>query len=272
MKFRSDNMSSVYKTADEAYASLKANLEKRVGDEIQVGSVIDLFDHVIADEVRDMYDYIEANKNPYLFTNTWGADLDSLGYWVGISREIDEDDDHYKYRLKDWCLSNEKSNTTAIENAVLSPQSASNIQYVPYTHGSGTGTVIVTPKKYEEENIAAALAEAKELLSDVVSPSLYIQYIVPAMRAVKLNCYLVTSGDEASIRANIEKQIADYVNSVAPGDALMIGDILKIGLNTSGVEYFNVLTYFIDNDQQSELKTVQELETKFIFDEILWSN
>lgn len=263
-------MSSVYKTADEAYASLKANLEKRVGSEIQVGSVIDIFDHVIADEVRDMYDYIEANKNPYLFTNTHGADLDSLGYWVGIARELDEDDDHYKYRLKDWCLSNEKSNTRAIENAVLSPQFSSNIQYVPYTHGSGTATAYVIPLKYEEENITQALTEAKELLSDTVSPSLYIEYLVPAMRGVKLNCYLVTSGDEASIRSNIEMQISDYVNNIAPGDVLSIGDILKIGLNTSGVEYFNVLTYFLDNDQQSELKTVQELETKFIFDEILW--
>ena len=264
-------MSSVYKTAEEAYASLKTNLEKRIGDEIQVGSVIDMFNHVIADEVKDMYDYIEANKNPYLFTNTWGSDLDSIGYWVGISRELGEDDDHYKYRLKDWCLSNEKSNTTAIENAVLSPKSASNIQYVPYTHGSGTATCYVIPSKYEEENISAALVEAKALLADTVSPSLYIEYLVPAMRAVKLNCYLVTDGDEASIRSNIETQIADYVNSIAPGNALSIGDILKLGLNTDGVEYFNVLTYFIDNDQQDELKTVQELETKFIFDEILWS-
>ena len=128
------------KTADEAYTSLKNNLEKRLDDQIQVGSVIDIYNKVIADECQDMYQYIEDNKNPYLFTNTFGSDLDSLGYWVNLPRVEEETDEHYKYRLKDWVLSSESSNTTAIENAILNPIYSSNIQYVPYTHGSGTGT------------------------------------------------------------------------------------------------------------------------------------
>ena len=121
-------MSTIYKTADEAYQSLKTKFQDRVGDTIQTGSVIDTFTKAIADECEEMYTLIENNKNPYLFTNTYGEDLDSLGYWVNLPRKDGETDNNYKYRLKDWMLTGESSNTTAISNSLLSPEYSSNIQ------------------------------------------------------------------------------------------------------------------------------------------------
>ena len=258
------------KTSEEVYESLKSNFEDKIKDEIQTGSVIDIYNKTIADECRDMYQYIEDNKNPYLFTNTFGEDLDSLGYWVNLTREEDETDEHYKYRLKDWLLTSEASNTTAITNSLLSPEYASNIQYVPYTYGSGTATCYIIPNEYEEETIAAALEEAEELIKDVVSPSLYVEYIVPSIRGVKLNCFLSTTGDETTIKSNISKKIQDYVNGIAPGDFLSIGEIIKLGINENGVEYFNVVSVFIDEEQTTDIQIIQELETKFLFDETIW--
>ena len=69
-------MAAAYKTKDEAYSSLKSNFEKLVGQTTQTGSVIDMYNKVIAMECEDMYNLIEENKNPYLFTNTSGSDLD----------------------------------------------------------------------------------------------------------------------------------------------------------------------------------------------------
>lgn len=258
------------KTSEEVYESLKSNFEDKIKDEIQTGSVIDIYNKTIADECRDMYQYIEDNKNPYLFTNTFGEDLDSLGYWVNLTREENETDEHYKYRLKDWLLTSEASNTTAITNSLLSPEYASNIQYVPYTYGSGTATCYIIPNEYEEETIAAALEEAEELIKDVVSPSLYVEYIVPSIRGVKLNCFLSTTGDETTIKSNISKKIQDYVNGIAPGDFLSIGEIIKLGINENGVEYFNVVSVFIDEEQTTDIQIIQELETKFLFDETIW--
>ena len=263
-------MAAAYKTKDEAYSSLKSNFEKLVGQTTQTGSVIDMYNKVIAMECEDMYNLIEENKNPYLFTNTSGSDLDSLGYWVNLPRNIDEDDDHYKYRLKDWLLTSESSNTRAIENSILSPEYSSNIQYVPYTHGAGTGTCYVIPKVYEEETIAAALKEAEELLRNVISPSLYIEYITPAILGVKFECYISTSGDAATIKSNITTKIKDYVNDIAPDEKLEIGKVIKLGLEEEGVDYFNVVTYFVDDEQQKSLYKVPGLETKFLFDSITW--
>ena len=263
-------MSTIYKTADEAYQSLKTKFQDRVGDTIQTGSVIDTFTKAIADECEEMYTLIENNKNPYLFTNTYGEDLDSLGYWVNLPRKDGETDNDYKYRLKDWMLTSESSNTTAISNSLLSPEYSSNIQYVPYTHGAGTATCYIIPKQYEEETITRALEEAHELIKKTVSPSLYIEYIVPSILGVKFECYMVTSGDKDNIESNIAKKIQSYVNGIAPDDYLKIGEVIKIGLNEPGVEYFNVVSYFVDNEEQKTVTKIQGLETKFLFDSIVW--
>lgn len=259
------------KTSEEVYESLKSNFEDKINDSIQTGSVIDIYNKTIADECRDMYQYIEDNKNPYLFTNTFGEDLDSLGYWVNLTRETDETDEHYKYRLKDWLLTLEASNTTAISNSLLNPQYASNIQYVPYTYGSGTATCYIIPLEYEEETINAALEEAADLIKDVVSPSLYVEYIVPSIRAVRLHCFLSVTGDETTIKSNIITKVQEYINGIAPGDYLSVGDIIRLGINETGVEYFNVISLFIDEEVNTDIEIIQELETKFLFDSISWS-
>jgi hypothetical protein len=262
---------SVYKNYDEIYTSLKGNFEEKIKDSIQTGSVIDIFNKVISEEIEQIYEHVEENKNPYLFTNTYGEDLDSLGYWVNLTRQDNESDESYKYRLKDWTLSNEASNTTAIENALLNPVFSSNIQYVPYTHGSGTGTCYVIPKEYEAENIHHSLEEAERLLSEIISPSLYVEYIVPAIRGIIFHCFLSVNGDETTIKNNISTKIQNYVNSIAPGDYLSIKDIILLGLNESGVEYFNIVSYSIDGETSTDIKVIQELETKFLFDSITWS-
>ena len=256
----------------DIHDSLIERLEHNLNNTIKEGSMLDMVAYSYADESRAMYQEIEDAKNPHLFTNTWGDDLDSLGYWVNLTREDGEDDNTYKYRLKDWVFSAEASNTKAISNSLLNLEYASNVDYVPYTHGCGTGTCYVIPKSYDEDIIVAALEEAAERIKDVVSPSLYVEYLVPTIRAVKLNCF-ITYGDvdESMVRNTITSRIGEYINAIAPGDFLKVGELLRIGLGVTGTEYFNVMSVIIDEENVIDLEIVQELETKFIFDEIIWS-
>ena len=159
-----------------------------------------------------------------------------------------------------------------MEISLLNLEYASNVDYVPYTHGCGTGTCYVIPKSYDEDIIVAALEEAAERIKDVVSPSLYVEYLVPTIRAVKLNCF-ITYGDvdESMVRNTITSRIREYINAIAPGDFLKVGELLRIGLGVTGTEYFNVMSVVIDEENMTDLEIVQELETKFIFDEIIWS-
>lgn len=256
----------------EIHESLIGRLEENLKNEVKPGSMLDMFAYSYAQESEAMYQEIEDNKNPYLFTNTWGEDLDALGYWVNLTRQDGEDDNTYKYRLKDWVFSAEASNTKAISNSLLDLEYASNVDYVPYTHGCGTGTCYVIPTTYEDDVIAAALEEAAKRIKSIVSPSLYVEYIVPTIRAVRLNCF-ITFGDidESQVRNTVATKIREYINAIAPGDMLKIGELLRIGLSVTGVEYFNVMAVMIDEEPVTELEIAQELETKLLFDEIIWS-
>lgn len=260
------------KETQEIHDSLISKLEDNLDNQIKSGSMLDMFAHSVAEENRELYQEIENAKNPHLFTNTWGEDLDSLGYWVGVTREPNEDDNTYKYRLKEWVFLSEASNTRAISTKLLNPEYASNIDYVPKTHGCGTGTCYIIPKEYENDVIANALTEAKQKIAEIVSPSLYIEYIVPTIRAVRLNCFLTTEEvDESQVKNTIADKIKTYINSIAPGDLLKVGELLRIGLGVTGTEYFNVMAIMIDEEPVIELEIAQELETKLLFDEIIWS-
>lgn len=259
------------KEREEIHTSLNNKLETNLRDSIKQGSMLDIFSYTISDEMENMYQEIEDAKNPHLFTRTSGENLDELGQWANLPRMDGEDDDTYKYRLKDWVYTAEASNTKAISNILLTPEYAANIEYVPNTHGCGTGTCYVLPQTYEDENIELSLKEAKERIQDTVSPSLYIEYIVPSIRAVKLNCFLSTEEvDKNLVQATIEERIKDHINSIAPRDFLKVGDLIRIGLAVDGVEYFNVMSILINEEPIHELSTVQELETKMLYDEIIW--
>ena len=94
---------------------------------------------------------------------------------------------------------------------------------------------------------------------------------MPSIRAVKLNCFLSTEEvDKNLVQATIEERIKDHINSIAPRDFLKVGDLIRIGLAVDGVEYFNVMSILINEEPIRELSTVQELETKMLYDEIIW--
>jgi uncharacterized phage protein gp47/JayE len=261
------------KTMNEIHTSLNNKMESNLHGAIKRGSMLDLFNYSMSDEMEEMYEEIERAKNPHLFTNISGDELDDLGRWTNLTRRDNEDDNTYKYRLKDHEYDAEASNTIAISNALLTPQYARNIDYVPNTHGCGTGTCYIIPTTYEEDAIESALKEAKERIESIVSPSLYVEYIIPTIRAVKLNCFLQTTAgmDINAIKADIEALVLDYINDLAPRQYLKVGDIVRIGLNVTGVEYFNVMALLINEEPSSDLSIVQELETKLMYDEIIWT-
>ena len=252
-------------------ANIASRFETKTQKKVQTGSVIDLYNSSMGETLEDVYQEIEDSKNPHIFTGLSGEWLDKTGFWVNCPRKVGEDDKNYMYRLMNWMLANEASNTTAISDGLLSPTYASNIDYVPYTKGSGTATCYVIPIKYEAEIIAKALAEAVAVVKKKASPSLFVEYIVPAIRAVKLQIFIsATSGDLELIKGNIEAKIREYINTIPPKKTLKVGEINRIGVNEPGVDYFSVLSLFVDSEENKNIEVLQEIDTKLLFDEIIW--
>lgn len=259
------------KSAQEVQQDIQKRFEDTIKDTIKEGSVIDMYNSAISEEIGDIYDEIEKNKTPHIWSNLEGETLDWTGAWTNLPRKIGESDTNYRYRLKHWTKSNEASNTIAIQNAIMTMQYASNVDYQPYTHGSGTGTCYIIPKEYTADTIMKALEETKDAVKQAASPSLYVEYIIPTVRSVKFEIYIQSEdGDLDVIKHSLETDIAQYVNTIPPKDYLSVGDINRMGINEPFVDYFSVVSLLIDNNPVATTRVLQTIDTKLLFDEIIW--
>lgn len=259
------------KTIEDIHSSIKEKFYKRTKLEIAKGTMIDNFTNSVSAGIKEALDEIENNKNPHLFTNLKGSNIDSMGMLVGCSRREGEDDDSYLYRLIEWNTSNQASNSTAIETALIKMKYASNVDYVPFTNGVATGTAFIIPTKLDEETKELAIEETKERLQNVISKGTYVEYLIPELIPVRFVIYISINKDYENIKENIKNKIEKYVNSIAPGDSLEIGEINKIGISEQNVKYFSVSQTYIDNKEYQNLSITQKLEKKFLLDEIIWN-
>ena len=257
------------RTAEEVYNDIRQRFTDTTGHE--PGVVLDLFTSAVSDEGGRIYKQIEDNKNPHVWSKLEGTDLDDTGVWVNVARDIDESDESYRYRLMQWRHLKEMATETAIDTALLNPTFAADLRYIPLTHGSGTGTCYVIPKHYTEDNIRLSLEEAQERIERTSAAGAYVDYVVPEIKGVSMEIYLETSdGDVAAIKEQITSQIRTYINSIAPGDYLSVGEINKFGVNMPTVEFYSVLSLSIDGEQIPGAKVMQQIDSKFIFDNIAW--
>jgi len=258
------------RTSDTIQKDISARFEDKTIKKIQEGSVIDMYNVSVSETLEDVYQEIEDSKNPHIFTGLTGQALDDTGFWVNCPRHVGENDKNYMYRLMNWMLKNEASNTTAIQDSLLNLEFASNVDYVPFTKGSGTATCYVIPKFYDAATISSALAEAALIVKKIASPSLFVEYIIPAIRAVKLQIFVDSTGDIDLIKSNIQQKIKEYINTIPPKQFLKVGEINRIGVNEPNVDYFSVLALIIDNEEVKDIEILQEIDSKFLFDEIIW--
>lgn len=260
------------KSFEDIYFGIKNKFFKKTNADIARGTIIDTVFYSISDAIKGIYDTIEENKTPYLFTKQKEDELDSTGYFVQCPRLQNESDSNYFYRMQKWAQRNASCNLTAIDDVLFSLEYSSSGKYVPYTKGVGTATVYLIPKTYDEKGPELAINECKQKLSGVINPSSYVDYIVPDFIQIRLVAYLdlKDNSDIELIKQNILRNIKTYINSIAPGDKLMLGEINKLALNEQGVEYFNVVQLYLDNEENTTFEILQTLDKKFIFDKIDW--
>ena len=231
-----------------------------------------MFFKSVADILHQIYDAIEENKKPYLFTNQKGDELDATGYFLQCPREEEESDSNYLYRLSNWTQRNAACNQQAILDKCKELNFSSSQNYVPYTKGVGTATIYVIPLDYSAAAITRALTEAQEKISPVVSPASIIDFRVPDPKYIKIVSYLDVrnDSDKETIKRNIQRQVKEYINTIAPGSSLYLGQINNIGLDTEGVEYFNVVQIFANDEEITDFEILQTITAKFLFDQIIY--
>ena len=92
------------------------------------------------------------------------------------------------------------------------------------------------------------------------------------MKGIKLQVYISSiDGDLDTIKDNLETKISEYINKIAPGDYLEVGEINRMGINENNVDYFNVTALLIDNVVTSDIRVLQTIDSKMLYDEIIWA-
>lgn len=260
------------KSFEEIYSDIKNKFYTKTKIDIARGTVIDMIIYSISDLMSEIYKYIDKNKKPYLFTNQKEKELDSTGYFLQCARLPEESDENYFYRLQNWTKRNAACNETAIEEELKTLEYTSGANYVKYTKGVGTGTVYLIPNKYEEDYIQKAINEAKDKLKTVINPSSIVDYKVPTPAPIKLVAYLdvKANSDTEYIKRTIENEVKKYINNIAPGDRLMLGKINNLALDIDGVEYFNVVQLYINNEEATSFEVLQTVNKKFLFEQFIW--
>lgn len=260
------------KTFSDIYTKLVSSFQKKTNLEITEGTVLDSFLLTASEGLAEAHEEIEKSKNPHIYTNLTGENIDKMALLINCPRYPNESDASYLYRCMNWTLNNETCNSTCIANALSNLTYSSNASYVPYTQGTGTATIYIIPKEYGTEIEEKAVDEVKNRIANIVSPDSYIKYIVATPLQVRLIIYMNYDNhyDEKTIKSNIEKHIKEYINSIAIGDNLSYGAINKIGLNETGVNYFNTTHIYIDDNLMTSLNTIQTINKKFLFYDITW--
>lgn len=259
------------RTYEEIKESLDARLKDRSHRIIRRGSVIDMINASVSQEMEDAYIEIENSKNPHIYTNMSGENCDRLGYMVNVPRNNNETDEEYLYRIMNWTYLKAAANNTAINDSLLNLEYASNAQFYSGVHGAGTGVVYIIPNSYDKDIISLATDEVKNRIKDIIDPAAYIEYIIPEALGIKLLIQIYSAaGDIEYIKKSAEKQIKEYINKLAPNEYMDIAEINKIGLLIDNVNYFNVTLIYIDGNSNSNIRFLQGMDTKYIYDKIIW--
>jgi hypothetical protein len=260
------------KSFEEIYNDLKDNFYKRTKIDIEPRSIIDMIVKSVSDILHTIYETIENNKKPYLFTKQKGDELDDTGYFLNCPRLDNESDSNYLYRLSNWVQRNAACNRTAIEDRCKELLYSSAANYVAYTHGLGTATIYLIPLEYTEEAKKRALNEASEKIGAVIAPTSIVYFKIAEPSFIKLVTYLdIKDGYDKQTAQNVIKQsVKTYINSIAPGDSLYVGDINRLGLNVEGVEYFNVVQLFNNDEELADFELLQTIQAKFMLEDIVW--
>lgn len=261
------------KTKNEVYSGIVNDFYKHTNIDIEQGSVLDSYVLASAGMIEDAHQEIEDNKTPHIYTSLSGGRIDDAAVLVGLTRRAEESDKSFLYRFMNWNISNKSSNSTAIETALMDMTYCSNAKHIPMAFGCGTAAIYIIPKTMDEQGIKLAIAETKERLKGVTSPSSHIEYIIPDLRPIKLTLLIKsTASDLETLKANISEKIVTYVNGIAPGEYLEVGKINNIGRDDNNVTFFNTGHLFVDGKETGEVSILQKVKSKFLMsaEDIIW--
>lgn len=188
------------------------------GEQANVGSNALVF--------HDFNNYSDSLNRSLLVTNS-----NTVSY--GRDRERDE---NYRYRIQKEKISSEAGNETAIRLALLIIPGVADVIRIPYARGIGTCDWLIRSTSI---NVSSELLEvAQEAIESKQSSGMSNSAKSPVLIGVEFIFALKYKGrledrQKDKIKADVKKNIADYVNNLEIAESLILDQVVRVILNSS---------------------------------------
>lgn len=194
------------------------------------GGIAKLFADIIAENIAEFYDSLELNHMQAFVTTATGDFLEAIGTLLSCTRKTGENDDDFRKRIINQCLSLANANETAIRLAALSVDYVDDVVMQKYSNGPGSFTLMPI---IDVAAGADALDKVNDAVLDVCSYGEKVIIKLPTLKYIKLSISLVyssnlTDTEKQSLAVAVRTNIINYINSIAVGDALIINELTKV--------------------------------------------
>lgn len=240
------------KTFDELKTEATSDLQT-VGFNTSPGSIAKLFMNIVNQNIANLYNTLTVNHLRAFVTTSDGDALDAIGVLVHCDRLKDEEDDNYRYRITQQCLTLATSNETAIRLTALTVDGVSNVVLKPYSMGAGSFTVIVLTN--EDVTNTDILEQVRTKLLKVHGYGIRYNVVSPTLTYVKIKQRIfindtLSDAEKQEVRYDVQLALADYLSKLTIGENIIIDKITQIIMNVSSdiIQEANI-EFYIDGEK-----------------------
>lgn len=234
------------KTFDELREEATEDLQA-VGFSTAPGGIAKLFMNIVNQNIANLYNTLTVNHIRAFVTTADGAALDAIGVLLQCSRLPEENDDNYRYRITQQCLTLATSNETAIRLTALTVEGVDDVVLKPYSMGAGSFTVIVITTENPANKV---LENVKNKLMNVHGYGIRYNVVTPTLTYIDIKQKLhlnsnLSDIEKQEIRYNVQLALSDYFTNLKIGEDIIIDKITQTIMNVSSdiVEESNMAFY-----------------------------
>ncbi|MDD3412424.1 MAG: baseplate J/gp47 family protein [Lachnospiraceae bacterium] len=175
---------------------------------------------------HDFTNYADSLSRTLLVTNN-----ESITYGRN-----EESDDNFRFRIQREKISGEAGNETAIRLSALLIPGVSDIVKIPYSRGIGTNDWLI---RSTSTLVSSSLIDAvQNVIDERQSAGMSNLAKAPNIVGLELSFPLtyktvLEDSEKEKIRAEIRKNLADYINNLAIGEKLILDQLVRVVLNSS---------------------------------------
>lgn len=221
-------------------------------------SMLEIFN----EEFDDILETLDLNLVLGFLSTSSGVFLDYIGALLNCSREANETDDNYKYRISQQVNTVAAANQTAIRLKVLAVSGVKDVILNQFEKGAGTFTVYVVSDEIDPSQ--SLLDSVKAVVDDVKGFGIYSEVKGLDVVSVNIKARLVTDvanpAEILSIQYDATTAAKNYLNNIIGTETAYMSVLSSEMLNSnSKIRSVEIVELLINN----EIKLVRDFSIEW---------